>query len=307
MTIIADSGPLVTFGPDFPANSNPEAGPCLFYQGMGILDPRTAYTYYPGQNFGAPMYGFCAGTYLLCDQVPSTIATANIAALQSPGAGAIVLVSTSGAGITAGVTINRADTNTPVTGLLAIDGVMSGVAFGQAGTVKLWDPTKAVSRAVQISSGGNDTGITFTVNGFDVYGFPMSENITGASGAAASGKKAFKYISSITHTGSIAAAVSVGTTDIYGFGLAADTLIYTDIVWNNLFSTTVTVPFSSGSGYVFADTTSPATKTTGDVRGTINIGTAVPSNNSRRLQIFITPSVARLSQGTTGLFGVTQA
>lgn len=306
MTIIADSGPLVTYGPDIPANSNPEAAPCLFFQGMGLLDPRAVYTYNPGQNFGAPTFGFIDGSYIVCDQVPSAISAVNIAASQSPGAGAINLVSVSGAGITTGVTITRGDTGQFATGLLAIDLAMTGVAFGQAQTIRIWDPTKGVARAVRITSGGNDTGIVFTVNGFDIYGFPMSENITGANATTASGKKAFKYISSVTHTGSVATTVSVGTSDIYGFGLADDTLIYADIVWNNTFATALTTPFGAGSAFVFADTTNPATKTTGDVRGTINVGTASPSDGTRRLQIIITPSVARLSQGTTGLFGVTQ-
>ena len=307
MTIVAESGPLITFA-DVPAGSNPEQGPSLFYQGSGILDPRALFTYQPGQDFGDNTYGFLDGSYMLVDQVPSAISAVNIAASQSPAAGAITLVSASGAGITVGASVTRGDTGVVVTGLLAIDVVMAPVTFGSAGSLKVWDPTKAISRNLRFVSGGNDSGITFTVTGFDVYGFPMTETITGANAGTASGKKAFKYISTITHTGSVATTLTIGTGDVFGFGLAADTLIYTNIVWNNTFAASTTTPFGTASAFVFADTTSPATATTGDVRGTIFVGTANPSNGTLRLQIIITPSVSRLTNANlnVGLFGVTQ-
>src|SRR5262249_54376301 len=150
--------------------------------------------YVNGQNMGKPAY-FHPGNYgLACiDQIPSLLADNNIAASQSPGSTSpLTLVSASGAGITISTSITRGDTGAAVTGLLAIDTAMAGLGFGAAATWNAWDPTKAVARNVRITSGGNDTGITFTVSGYDVYGFPMSEAITGANAGIASGKKAFK-------------------------------------------------------------------------------------------------------------------
>lgn len=303
MTITAFSGPVVTFNSGVPAgtpaNQNPEAGPSLFGHGSGLLDPRAPYTYYPGQDFGSPTYGFVGGSYIVVDQAPSAISAVNIAASQSPGAGAITLVSVSGAGITVGQSIVNANTGATVTGLLAIDGKMVPVTFGQAATVRAWDPTKAISRNIRLTSGGNDSGITFTVSGYDIYGYPMTETITGANIGVASGAKAFKYLSGVTHTGSVAGTLTIGTGDVFGFPLRVDKFFYADMSWNNGFIT-------ANTGFVAAVTTT-ATATTGDVRGTYAVQTA--SDGTKALQVSIVPSIGNLSAANlaTGLFGVTQA
>lgn len=302
MTITAYSGPVVTFpSSGIPANQNPEHGPSAFMYAAGLLDPRAPFTYTPGQDFGAPTYAFVGGGYMVVDQAPSAISAVNIAASQSPAAGAITLVSSSAAGITVSQSIVRADTGATVTGLLAIDTKMTPVTFGQAATIHVWDPTKAISRNVRITSGGDDTLITFTVNGYDVYNYPMSETITGVNNGAASGKKAFKYISSVTHTGSVATTVTIGTGDVFGFGLRVDRFAYAEITW-------ASARITANTGFVAAVTTSPATAITGDVRGTY--ATQSASDATRQLQVKVIPSVANLSNSTSllvGLFGVTQA
>lgn len=296
MAISAFSGPVISIGQPGAFDYNGDAAPSLFYQGVGLLDPRTPYTYQNGQRDGQATLAFLSGAYVTVDQAPSTLAVANIAASQSPAAGAITLVSVTGAGITAGVSLATA-TNGTVTGLLAIDAAMAPVTFGQNATVQVWNPATGIARNVRITSGGNDTGITFTVIGYDIYGYPMTETITGASAGVASGKKAFKYISSVTHTGSVASTMSIGTGDVFGFGLKVSDFFYADIFWNGALITATT-------GFLAADATSPATATTGDVRGTYAVQSA--SDGTKKLQIIVTPSVANLNAGTTGLFGVTQ-
>lgn len=303
MTVSAFAGPLITFGQSPVADYNPDAGPSLFFNGSGLLDPRSPYTY-NGLSFGSATLGFLGSTSIPVIQVvPSALAANNIAASQTPTAGtALTLVSSTGAGITVGVSITRADTGVAVTGLLAIDGAAGTVTFGTGGTgaggsVALWDPAKAIARAVRIHSAGVDTGATFTVRGFDIYGYPMTETITGASGADANGKKAFKYILSITPAGTLSgSAVTAGTTDIIGLPIRADVVSETEI---NMASTWIT----AATGFTAAVTTSPATATTGDVRGTYALQTA--SDGTRRLAIFQTPQVANIGS-VTGLFGVTQ-
>lgn len=290
------SGSLVAGAP---AGLNPEVGPNPFHIGMALLDPRVPFTFQPGQGFGVKNYVFVSGGRFLCvDQAPSAISAVNLAASQSPGAGAITLVSATGAGITAGVSITRPDTGATVTGLLAIDGAMGSVAFGAAATIQAWDPTKAISRNLRLTSGGNDSGLTFTVNGYDLFGFPMTEAITGANAGIASGKKAFKYIASVTHTGSVATTLTIGTGDVFGFPLRIDRFAYADITWNS-------GGISANTGFVAADTTSPATTTTGDVRGTYAVQSA--SDGTKQLQAFISIPVANIAvAGDVGLFGVTQ-
>lgn len=236
MTISAFDGPLVTF-PQNPlgywsANQNPEAGPSAFAHGYGILDARGPFTYLPGQDFGKKTYLWAGVSHLvLMDQVPSAISANNLATSQSPGAGAITL--TAGTGVTGSTSITNASSGATVTGLYALDGAMGSVSFGSAATMQAWDPAKSATRNIRITSGGNDTGITFTVSGYDLYGYPMSEAITGASGGVASGKKAFKYVASVAHTGSVATTVTVGTGDVFGMPVEVTRLPYASIWWGN--------------------------------------------------------------------------
>lgn len=309
MTTTAFSGPLVTNSSNplgslgtGSAHQNPGPGPCSWISGDAILDPRYPFTYYQGASeTNKKYYGWYGGTMpMVINQVPSTLAAANIAASQTPGSAALTLVSSSGSGITVSTSITRADTGATVTGLLAIDTAMAGVGFGQDATVNMWDPTKAIARNVRITSGGNDTGITFLVVGYDVYGYPMSEAITGASGGVASGAKAFKYIASITPSGAVASTASAGTGDVIGLPLRAD---YFGQLLINYPDTVIT----ASTGFTAAVTTTAST-TTGDVRGTYALQTA--SNNSRRLIVYLSPTVAAMAGNNTnlvtGLFGVAQ-
>jgi len=110
------------------------------------------------------------------------------------------------------------------------------------------------------------------------------------------GKKAFKYIKSCTVSGA-ATTIGVGTTDIFGIPLRSDALLFYSRLWWNAAEITAT------TGYVAADTTSPATATTGDVRGTYAVQSA--SDGSKRLQIALIIPPANLGT-VTGLLGVNQ-
>ena len=301
MSISAFSGPVISFGQAPFADYNPELGPSLFYAGAGLLDPRPFYTYEPGQASGNVVAGFLGITRILTvNQVPSTLSATNIALAQAPTAGT-ALTLTAGTGVTGSVTITSASTNSQVTGLLALDGAAGRVSYGSVGTIQLWDPTKALSRNVRITSVGNDSSATFTVKGYDIYGYPMTETITGANAGIASGAKAWKYIASITPAGTLSGSnVSVGTGDVYGFPIYSASLnpgadADVSISWAG-------AAITSATGYT-AGVTTTATATTGDVRGTY--ATQSASNNSNRLLVTQSPSLANISS-VTGLFGVTQ-
>jgi len=301
MSISAFSGPVISFGQAPFADYNPELGPSLFYAGAGLLDPRPFYTYEPGQASGNVVAGFLGITRILTvNQVPSTLSATNIALAQAPTSGT-ALTLTAGTGVTGSVTITSASTNSQVTGLLALDGAAGRVSYGSVGTIQLWDPTKALSRNVRITSVGNDSSATFTVKGYDIYGYPMTETITGANAGIASGAKAWKYIASITPAGTLSGSnVSVGTGDVYGFPIYSASLnpgadADVSISWAG-------AAITSATGYT-AGVTTTATATTGDVRGTY--ATQSASNNSNRLLVTQSPSLANISS-VTGLFGVTQ-
>jgi hypothetical protein len=301
----AEKGPKVIYGTRAPLGSggseNPALAPSLCWGGMNLYDPRAGYNQ---TKMGA--IGLGGGESAAINQVPSAISAVNIAASQTPGSAALTLVSTTGAGITVlstATTVWSSGNVIPV-GTLAIDGLPGLVSFGLASVsngytyISMYDPTKAIARNVRITSGGNDSGITFTVAGYDLYGYPQTEAITGANAGVASGKKAFKFVSSITPSGAVASTASAGTGDVYGFPLLSSFWGDTDIVWNNAWIT-------ANTGYLAADTTSPATSTTGDVRGTYAVQSA--SDGTKRLMVFVAPSINNLALGNAGLFGQTPA
>lgn len=311
MAISALSGPLVVFGAGASAtlsgvttDYNPQIGPSAFICGAMLLDPRTFFGYDPGQSATAQTRGWSmVSTIPLVDAVPATQAAANIAAAAVPVAGtAMTLVSASGSGVTVGTSIQRADTGATVTGLLALDSAMDTVKFGDDQSIQIWDPTKALCRNIRITSVGDDSGATFTVRGYDLYGQPMSEIITGAAAGIATGIKCFKYIASVTPAGTLSGSnASVGTGDVFGFPLRIDTFSDAQIFWNSALIT-------ASTGFTAAVTTDPATGTTGDVRGKYGVQSA--SDGSKRLVLRVTPKPSALAAtnglSMTGLLGVTQ-
>jgi hypothetical protein len=91
----------------------------------------------------------------------------------------------------------------------------------------------------------------------------------------------------------------VGTADIFGIGLLSTNWGCIDVTWNNQ-------SITANTGYTVADQTSPATSTTGDVRGTYAVQSA--SDGTKRLTIYASPSLTGItSNPTTGLFGQPQA
>jgi hypothetical protein len=288
------------------ANQQPDSAPSLCYGGgIGLLDSRLAFNKYNNVSQGASSGTAAIGWYdtaMVVNAVPSTISAVNIAASQSPGAGAITLVSASGAGITALASTFQAfpSLNVIPVGALALDGNPVYQKFGLRDRTWYYDQANALSRNVRLTSGGNDSGITFTVSGYDYYGYPMTEAITGANAGVASGKKAFKWVTGVTHTGSVAGTLTIGTGDVYGFPLRADSFGYVYITWNN---STVT----ANTGFTAADTTNPATSTTGDARGTY--ATQSASDGTKRLEIGMTLNIAGLNVTpiSNGIFGVTPA
>jgi hypothetical protein len=299
MGITALTGPLVVYGAaPAPTDYNAQRGPSPFDQFVALADPRVTVGYQPGQAANAPVAGwFNGGEFTTVDAAPAALAANNIAASQSPGAGAIALVSASGAGVTVGTSVVNINTGVTVTGLLALDGAGGRISYGSDGSIQMWDPGKCLGRVLRYVSGGSDAGITFTCAGFDVYGTPMTETVTGAAVGTATGKKAFKYIQSITHTGSVAGTLTIGTTDTFGLPLRCDIWGYISVTWNNAIIT-------ANTGFTVPDATSPATATTGDVRGTYALQTT-PSDGTRRLLVFQSISPANISS-IAGLLGVTQ-
>ena len=217
------------------------------------------------------------GREYVWDLIPQTLQVANIAASQTPSASGNLT-------LTAG-TSAKSVVRTDGTTVIQLD----------------------VARAVQLTtaSGTITTSRNLTVSGYDYYGQAMTEVIaTGTTSSAianVSGKKAFYQVSSIAISGALPVAITVGTTDILGLPLRAfDAGYMVRVGWNN------TLANDAGT-FTVADMTTPATSTTGDVRGTYVPSTA--TNGIKRLVAVIgLPGIASGPNATrTGALGVTQA
>jgi hypothetical protein len=324
MALEATQGPELVWGQNpplvpgqAPQDYNPDRAPSGGDLGWGVIDPRYGYRIGGAGNVNALIGGtqpnpvaivmISAAEMQLVDQAPSPVATANIAAAQNATGGtALTLVSTTGAGITvmaAAVTVAQTGLVVPA-GTLAIDGLPGLVSFGQNGTIAALDPTRQIARAVSITGSASAIGGAFLVNGFDTYGQPQSELVTAAAGAVTSnGRKGWKFIAAVTPQFTDAHAYSVGTTDIYEFPVRVVEFPLATVGWNGAI-------VAASTGFTAADPTSPATSTTGSVRGTYAVQGA-SSNGTIVLQMFVTPRVADIAAVTPGnaasLFGVTPA
>jgi hypothetical protein len=118
-----------------------------------------------------------------------------------------------------------------------------------------------VPRRVTITSAGDDSGITFTVRGADIYGRAMSQVVTGANAGAATTLKAFSTVVSVTASAATAAAVTVGFSNAFGLPVRCTSAPYVlSVKWDAALA-------ADAGTFVAADVTSPATGLTGDVRG----------------------------------------
>lgn len=212
------------------------------------------------------------GRVYVYDIVPAALAANNLATSQNPGSGASFTL-TAGAGITA-VTVN-----------------------GQAGY------QLDVPRAVRIVAAGANTA-TYTISGYDVYGQAMTQTLAAPSTSTVTTTKAFKVITSITNANATAGTngLTVGTADVFGLPFRVTDVAYIlSVKWD------ATLASNAGT-FVAAVQTSPATASTGDVRGTF-AQTGNASDGSRRLVIaFAIPALGSGPSATrVGAFGVTQA
>lgn len=156
-----------------------------------------------------------------------------------------------------------------------------------------------VPRCVDVLTAGADTTQTVTFRGYDVYGQPMTQSVTaGGAGVRVATTKAFKSITRISVSAATVGNVSAGTTDTLGLPYRVTTRDYINFNYN------ATVGLLSA--VTVADLTSPATATTGDVRGTITLASV--ANGTKRLVATIAlPAIACGPNATRiGSAGVTQ-
>lgn len=188
MAITAFSGPVVTFGAG--GESNPQAGPSLFYAGSGIIDPRSVWGYLPGEMTLSPTIGWHGTSNIttLC-AVPYQKATSAIVASANPTSATLTLVSANSA--TTGVYITKdfvrgdtgaADTNGGA-GLVALESYTSTTASCAGGVL-----TITANSAMPISPGMVINSVSTTVSGGTALGTVVLSQLTaGTAGMGVAG------------------------------------------------------------------------------------------------------------------------
>src|SRR5574337_88620 len=220
MTANAITGPLIVCREDplssmanppvgIPGGQNPDAGPSMFHMAMALLDPRYQYTYDTGQAQNplgfdssgnaintAPTLGWLSATFQVADYAPGTAATFSLAQIATPAVTASVTLTTSTQnGVTPGTTMTNAVTGQVVSNLWRIDSNPAGYTFG-TGTYGVWDPANTpIERCVTITVNGKVSATTFTISGYDAYGYPISQTLQGPNAGTVTTGKAFKWVS----------------------------------------------------------------------------------------------------------------
>jgi hypothetical protein len=138
-------------------------------------------------------------------------------------------------------------------------------------------------------------GAPFIIRGLDQYGALMTESLA----AAGTTKKAFKTIVSIT-AAVAGTAMTVGTTNLLGLPFRLTDLGY----WISAKVTGANTQLAATP--VLADQTDPATSSTGDVRGTVDMGAS--ADGVKRLVVLLAlPGIACGPNATRiGAVGVNQ-
>lgn len=269
---------------------------------LTLATAANAKYFYPGQPLIVAGAGNAGGSTPLITSVSAV----------SLSAGTVTMVDNALATLASGTQVGTGDPG----------GLGYAFPYQKAGIDQLWDPVQGFARVLRVvNTNAADTGYSLIVRGYDAAMVPMTETIAVSANATAYGKKAWKYItqmnlwrvSSTTTTGNI----SVGTGDVFGTSLRSDAFEYTTIYWAQQGATAA--PGNAGNGWVAADDTIPATGTTGDVRGTIQVSAAGAGSNtyaggapngSRRLvallQEPLVDAVTSNNLGYSNLLGVPQ-
>lgn len=309
MGITAISGPHISYGivqtsSGLTNEYNEQRSPDVSDLGYSMMDPRPYFSYQPGGAVTETVNGFFnAGAYI--DYVPSAVSSNNLATNQAPVANT-ALTLTAGSGVTS-TTIVAPETGLTTGTLLCIDSTAATLAYGTAGTVQMWNPAAGTGRCVSITTSSSGDGGSWSIYGRDMYGIPMTENlsVTGSS-ATVTSRKAFKYISAIKASTTITSTgIIVGVSDTFGLPLLAKN---TGLNLTVRIITTSSLVSANSSGPITTGSTATQTATSSDPRGTYASTTA--TNGTNRLQMWM-PVTPAMTYGVTAtdtslLFGATQ-
>jgi hypothetical protein len=153
-----------------------------------------------------------------------------------------------------------------------------------------------------VSHGGTAVTMTILISGFDYLGQAMSELHTVTNAAkTATGKKAFAYVRSVAITAAADAeanTLTIGTGSALGLPFKLEKIGH--VVAASLAGVQELINVASNATVVAAVTTSPATTTTGDVRGTITLTGTLNGTAEAMIGYYVS------ARNTAGIHGVVQ-
>lgn len=155
-------------------------------------------------------------------------------------------------------------------------------------------------RTIAVYCAADASSSTLTIYGYDQYGQPMSQAITGPNTTTVQTTKCFKSVYRISSSATVAQNCYVGLGTGIGLPYRCTDLGYIASVMYNQTAISIT-----STACKVADTTSPATTATADVRGYIVVG---QTDGTKRLVVnYALPAIATGPNATrAGAVGVTQ-
>jgi len=180
MADTAFSGPIIVFGqnPTQPSDYNPDLGTSLFWGGAAILDPRAAYTYFPGEGQSAQDFGWLGFDNITTQSiVPYSKATGAIVTSANATSATLTLNTTNSAttGVYYSTSFVRADTGATDT-VLALDAYTSVTASFANGVM-----TITANSAMPVTPGMVVVATGGTVSQGTAAGTVITGQLTGGS------------------------------------------------------------------------------------------------------------------------------
>lgn len=236
--------------------------------------------------------GNSAGTRALLAQVQS-IATSNLTTITVlPAAGTGLSSAPIGQGnLLGGNNLPLGTQFGPATASASAHSFAGGFS---AGLARYYNPREMLTRTITLQGVTSLTAYSALVSGYDLYGNAMTEVITMTAQTTVTGKKAFKYIASITSGTTTAGSqtVAFGLGDTFGLPLTGNAWETIDAKWNG-------ASVTNNNGFV-AGVQTAATSTSGDVRGSLMLSTAVITGSG------ISTAVSAVTTNGTGRLFIAQ-
>lgn len=198
--------------------------------------------------------------------------------------------------VPASSTVTSLGASQVLSGAAAAASFTAGVGVTQTSINGVTYYDMGLDRAISMSgAGASSAAVVATVQGMTNYRELVTATISSTAGTGAyNSAQTMRFVRSIAVSGNTVSGVSFGTADIFGFPYRVDNFADVVLNWSSGLITAVT-------GFTAAVTTSPATVSTGDTRGTY--ATQSASNGVKMLNAFI---FIRNPDTTTGAYGVTK-